>query len=125
MDQEDINYLLDKNPSPESEIQYRSREIGMNDRWADMEKALDEWSHKYKQLEAEITRYKTALEQIRDLESNCCQHCEGDGNRYADSKSHYMSENAPTIPCGWCGGSGQVLPEEDTKSIAIKALEGK
>lgn len=69
-----------------------------------------------------------ALKQIRDLETECCHRCEGEGNLYADGKAHYMSENAPTIPCGSCGGSGRILPE-DAQDIAEAALtkekEGK
>ena len=63
-----------------------------------------------------------ALEKIRDLETDCCPRCEGEGNIYADGKAHYMSENAPTIPCGNCGGSGRILPE-DAQDIAVEALK--
>ena len=76
-----------------------------------------------KQLQAENEEYKTALETIRDLETDCCHRCEGNGRLYADGKSHLVIENAPTILCGNCGGSGRILPE-DAQDIAGQALKG-
>jgi len=63
-----------------------------------------------------------ALEQIRDLESECCPRCEGNGRLYADGKGHLLSENADTILCGNCGGSGRILPE-DAQEIAEAAIK--
>lgn len=62
-----------------------------------------------------------ALERIRDLETDCCQRCEGNGQLYADGKAHFPSEDAPTIHCGNCGGSGRILPE-DAQEIAAEIL---
>ena len=62
-----------------------------------------------------------ALEEIRDLETDCCSRCEGNGRLYTDGKSHYPSENSPTILCGNCGGSGRILPE-DAQEIAGQAI---
>lgn len=62
-----------------------------------------------------------ALEQIRDLETECCSRCEGNGRLYADGKAHFLSENADTILCGNCGGSGRILPD-DAQDIAEQAL---
>lgn len=38
----------------------------MNDRWADMEKALDEWMHKYNQLQAENEKLKKLCEAAKN-----------------------------------------------------------
>ena len=81
-------------------------------------------SARLEDLKAENEKYKTALERIRDLETECCPRCEGSGNLYADGKAHYMSESAPTILCDSCGGSGRILPE-DAQQIAAKALKEK
>jgi hypothetical protein len=67
-------------------------------------------------------KFKTALENIAELETDCCQRCEGNGRLYADGKTHLMSENAETILCGNCGGSGRILPE-DAQTIASEALK--
>lgn len=64
----------------------------------------------------------TALEEIRDAETDCCPRCEGNGNIYADGNTHYMSEHAPTIPCGNCGGIGQLQPA-NAQDMARAALE--
>jgi len=85
-------------------------------------KNISEIVTKYDALKALNDRLKEALKQIRDLETECCPRCEGNGNIYADGKAHYMSENAPTIPCGNCGGSGRILPE-DAQIIAEQALK--
>lgn len=78
--------------------------------------------NKYAALKASHKKIVESLEQIRDLETDCCSRCEGEGNIYADGKAHYMSENAPTILCGNCGGSGRILPE-DAQDIAEQALK--
>lgn len=62
-----------------------------------------------------------ALEEIRDLETKACSRCEGNGRLYADGKAHLISENAATILCGNCGGSGRILPE-DAQDIAEAAI---
>lgn len=62
-----------------------------------------------------------ALEEIRDLETECCSRCEGNGRLYVDGKGHLLSENAETILCGNCGGSGRILPE-NAQEIAEAAL---
>ena len=62
-----------------------------------------------------------ALREIRDAETTCCPRCEGNGNLYADGKGHYMHENAPTINCGNCGGSGRLQPE-NAQEIAQAAI---
>lgn len=66
-----------------------------------------------------------ALREIRDLETECCHRCEGNGKVYADGKGHLISENAPTVLCGNCGGSGQILPEiaQEIAEQAIAAAE--
>lgn len=61
------------------------------------------------------------LGQIIDLETECCPRCEGNGRLYADGKGHLLSENAETILCGNCGGSGRILPE-DAQDIAEVAI---
>ena len=53
-----------------------------------------------------------ALEEIRDLETDCCSRCEGDGRLWADGH---------TISCGNCGGSGRILPE-NAQDIAAEAI---
>jgi len=72
-------------------------------------------------VEAIKAELLAALEQIRDLETECCSRCEGNGRLYADGKAHYPSENADTILCGSCGGSGRILPE-DAQEIAEAAI---
>ena len=67
-------------------------------------------------------KLKTALEQIRDLETECCPRCEGNGRLYADGKAHLPSYQGDTIPCGSCGGSGRILPE-DAQEIAQQAIK--
>ena len=62
-----------------------------------------------------------ALREIRDAETTCCPRCEGNGNLYADGKGHYMHENAPTINCGNCGGSGRLQPA-NAQDIAADAI---
>ena len=69
-------------------------------------------------------KFKTALEKIVELETDCCPRCEGNGRLYADGKTHLISENADTIHCGNCGGSGRILPE-DAQEIASEALEAE
>ena len=66
-------------------------------------------------------RLLDALREIRDAETTCCPRCEGNGNLYADGKGHYMHENAPTINCGNCGGSGRLQPE-NAQEIAQAAI---
>jgi len=63
----------------------------------------------------------SALKEIRDLETECCPRCEGNGRLYADGKAHLLSENADTVFCGNCGGSGRILPE-NAQDIAEAAI---
>jgi len=71
--------------------------------------------------EADKADLLTALEQIRDLDTECCPRCEGSGLLWADGKPHYPSEQVDTIICGNCGGSGRILPE-NAQDIAIAAI---
>ena len=73
-------------------------------------------------VEEENKKYKTALESIRDLETDCCSRCEGNGRVWADSKSHYPSHRGGTVSCGNCGGSGRIL-SEDAQELADQALQ--
>ena len=82
---------------------------------------LYDYGCKAQELEAIKADLLAALEQIRDLETECCSRCEGNGRLYADGKAHYPSENADTILCGSCGGSGRILPE-DAQEIAEAAI---
>ena len=68
----------------------------------------------------------TALEEIRDAEDRCCPRCEGNGTVYADGKAHLLSEGAPTMLCGQCGGGGRLQPEnaQDVAAAALLAKEG-
>jgi excinuclease UvrABC ATPase subunit len=72
-------------------------------------------------------RIKELLNQDREN----CPRCEGNGRLYADGKSHYYSENVPTVLCPHCGGSGKIFIELDADSIlalvqpAIDELEKK
>ena len=63
-----------------------------------------------------------ALQEIADLEPDCCRRCEGNGNVYADGKSHYMSEGAATIACPNCGGAGHLTDPDAAKDIAAAYL---
>lgn len=67
-------------------------------------------------------KYKKALEEIAELETDCCSRCEGGGRLWADGKAHNQSEQVDTILCGNCGGSGRILPE-DAQIIASEALK--
>ena len=69
-----------------------------------------------------IERLRAALEEIRDLEDSCCPRCEGNGLLYADGKAHLLIENATTIACGKCGGTGRILPV-DARDIAEHGLK--
>lgn len=63
----------------------------------------------------------SACEEIAGLETECCSRCEGGGRIWADGKPHFPHEQAGTIPCGSCGGSGRILPD-DAQEIAEAAL---
>lgn len=76
---------------------------------------------KIEQQQKAITLLGTALENITTLEKTCCHRCEGNGRLYADGKAHLLSEGANTILCGYCGGSGYLLPE-DVQEIASEAI---
>lgn len=91
-----------------------------------------DWNKLKDRLDTSEAREKDlleALEQIRDLETECCSRCEGNGRLYADGKAHLPSENADTILCGNCGGSGRILPEvaQDIAeaAIATKVIDRK
>lgn len=77
-----------------------------------------------KQRTLENERLREGVERIRDLDTECCQRCEGNGRLYADGKAHLINDNAATILCGNCGGSGRLLPE-DAQQIAEQALKDK
>ena len=64
-----------------------------------------------------------ALKEIASLESRCCPRCEGNGRLWADDKPHLPTEQVDTIPCGDCGGSGRIFPQEKAQEIAQDAIE--
>ena len=64
---------------------------------------------------------RDALIDISEQEEESCGYCNGSGGRYAAGNDHYPSENAPTVPCGQCGGDGKV-PPTDAREIALDAL---
>ena len=64
-----------------------------------------------------------ACEAVVAAEERNCRTCEGNGRMYADGRAHYPSENAPTIACGHCGGSGHVAADfEALREIARSAI---
>lgn len=54
----------------------------------------------------------THEERLEELFQTCAR-CEGNGLLYADGRTHYHSEQAPTIPCGVCSGTGTQAPTRD------------
>ena len=89
--------------------------------WTLLAKGLLEACDRLDSAEASKADLLAALEQIRDLETECCSRCEGNGRLYADGKAHLLSENADTVFCGNCGGSGRILPE-NAQDIAEAAI---
>ena len=112
--------LLKQQP-PASEFTKRVRILlTTQDRTAVVQDAYD-LCGRLDRAEASNKDLLTALEQIRDLETECCPRCEGNGRLYADGKAHHVSENADTIFCGNCGGSGRILPD-NAQEIAEAAM---
>ena len=76
---------------------------------------------KLEAMERVIRRFAFLTEAEWDTEM--CHSCEGNGNRYADGKTHYPSEHAPTVSCGTCGGSGQIRGEEIKSQVRAMFAE--
>lgn len=49
-----------------------------------------------------------------------CSRCGGDGRLWADGQKHYATFTGPTVPCGSCGGTGEISP--NANEIAREAL---
>jgi hypothetical protein len=68
---------------------------------------------------------REAAKKITDNCRQTCSKCEGDGRLWADGKSHYFSENRPTVECGHCGGKGEVnvAPTNEIESLCLRVAE--
>ena len=102
----------------EKGCQFRLKAIGDVVRTSGMDVTITTKDHSHDAL-------VEALEEIRDAEDRCCPRCEGNGNLYADGKTHLMSENAPTMACGNCGGSGRLQPENAQDVAAVVLAKEK
>lgn len=81
---------------------------------------VDERDH-LRAVNAELVE---ALGKIASENSQVCSRCDGGGALYADGKPRYPWEEAPTVPCPVCSGSGEVyeLSMEDVQDIARAAI---
>lgn len=96
-----------------------------NDREQQICKAWASEADHVDQLETLCRQLAEALKQIAEGETSCCPRCEGNGRLYADGKAHYMSEGAPTIFCGNCGGSGRLQPENAQEIAGVVLVDAR
>ena len=107
-----------------------SRTLRAGDDWGDgqLRQWLDKHADAWEALEAKLDATKQVIRRFAFLieaewDTEMCHSCEGNGNRYADGKTHYPSEHAPTVPCGTCGGSGQIRGEEIKSQVRAMFAE--
>lgn len=64
---------------------------------------------------------------VEDLDSIFvrCHRCEGNGEVWADGRSHFQSDKVPTVACGFCAGEGKVFDKDTYDEILAKLTDAR